>query len=281
MNATKKKELERFALEVRYHVMDQLTTFGQGHTGGTHSIADLLSVLYKGGALKCDPKNPKWEDRDRLITSKGHAGPAVYATLALMGFFPMDWLKTLNQGGTRLPSHTDGLRTPGIDYSTGSLGQGLSCAVGMAVGAKLKKQDLSVFCIMGDGELQEGQVWEAAMIAPHYKLDNLIAFVDWNKKQVDGHCDDIAGVTEIAPRFIANGWDTVVIDGHDLEAIEDAINAAKANKNGVPKVIILDTIKGKGVPSIEAIDGNHWLEVSKEFGEAAMADLKARLAALD
>lgn len=282
MDAGKRKELQRFATEIRLHTMEQLTTFGLGHTGGTHSLAELLAVLYKGGAMKVDPKDPKWDDRDRLVTSKGHAGPAVYSALAMMGYFPMEWLSTLNQGGTRLPSHTDGVRTPGIDYSTGSLGQGLSVAVGMAKAAKLDgRDDMRIFCILGDGELQEGQNWEAAMIAPHFGLDNLIAFVDWNKKQVDGHCDDISGMTEIPRRFIANGWDTVVINGHDLDAIDDQIRAARSNKNGRPKLIVLDTIKGKGVPNIEAIDNNHWMLVSKEFGGEAIAYLKAQLAAMD
>ena len=186
----KNKQLRVFAEEIRVETLHELAHLGFGHVGGAMSIVELLAVLY-GGEMKINPADPQWEDRDRLVVSKGHAGPAVYATLALKGYFPKEMLLTLNQGGTNLPSHCDRTKTPGIDMTTGSLGQGMSTAIGVALGNKLKKSDAYTYLILGDGECNEGQVWEGAMFAPHFKLDHLIAFVDYNKQQLDGACDDV------------------------------------------------------------------------------------------
>lgn len=279
MNASLKTELQRSALEIRIAIMEQLTHLGFGHAGGSLSIVDCLAVLY-GGVMRVNSKHPQWEDRDRLIMSKGHAGPALYATLALKGFFPVEWLKTLNHGGTKLPSHADGNKTPGIDCTTGSLGQGLSIAIGMAHANKLDAKDATVFCVLGDGEIQEGQVWEAAMAAPHFGLDNLIAFVDWNKCQIDGAVERIIGLKDIARKFADFGWDAKTIAGHDVEVLYEEITAAKSDRNGRPKMFVLDSVKGAGVPAISEMECNHHINVPKELGEPAIANLRQELAVL-
>lgn len=279
MNANLKTELQRSALEIRIAIMEQLTHLGFGHAGGSLSIVDCLAVLY-GGVMRVDSKHPQWEDRDKLIMSKGHAGPALYATLALKGFFPVEWLKTLNHGGTKLPSHADGNKTPGIDCTTGSLGQGLSIAIGMAHANKLDAKDAVVFCVLGDGEIQEGQVWEAAMAAPHFGLDNLIAFVDWNKCQIDGAVERIIGLRDIARKFADFGWDAKTLAGHDVEVLHEAITAAKSDRNGRPKMFVLDSVKGAGVPAISEMECNHHITVPKELGEPAIANLRQELAVL-
>ena len=267
-------ELQAKAKEIRYHTVDAIGTLGVGHIGGCLSIADVLAVLYFGGHMKVDPANPKKEGRDRLVISKGHAGPALYATLAIQGYFPMDWLKTLNQPETLLPSHCDMHRTPGVDMTAGSLGQGISCAVGIAVGSKLKKDGATIYCIIGDGESQEGQVWEATMAAAHHKLDNLIVFLDYNKLQIDGYVKDINTMDDPAARWSAFGFYTQTVDGHDVAAISEAINAAKANKDGKPSMIVLDTLKGKGVSFVEAAaTTNHNMPISSEQHKAALAEL--------
>ena len=210
-------ELKKFANEVRVATVKCLETRGFGHIGGCMSIAEVLTVLYNG-EMNVDPKNPQKEDRDMLVVSKGHAGPAVFATLALKGYFPIEWLDTLCEGGTRLPSHCDRLRTPGIDASTGSLGQGLSVANGFAQGAKLKKSPTRVYCLLGDGEMQEGQNWEAAMYAHQYKLNNLVGIVDWNKKQIDGTIDECMSLLDIEDKFRAFGWYAQTVKGDDIKA---------------------------------------------------------------
>jgi len=269
-------EIEKFAIEIRIEIMKQLTEVGFGHVGGSLSISDLLAVLYDD-AMKYDPKDPKWEGRDRLIVSKGHAGPAVYATLALKGFFPMDWLATLNKGGTKLPSHCDGNKTPGIDLTTGSLGQGLSPAAGMAYSFKLDGRDNKVFAILGDGELQEGQIWEAVMAAGKYKLSNLYAFVDDNKFQVDGATDDIMPLGDLAGSFANFGWSVQTVDGHDVQAIQKALDAAYAEKEK-PSVMILKTIKGRGYEEFEKLgSGCHHMTVPKEVGEASIRYFESQL----
>ncbi|MBQ2819446.1 MAG: transketolase [Clostridia bacterium] len=240
----KNKQLRVFAEEIRVETLHELAHLGFGHVGGAMSIVELLAVLY-GGEMKINPADPQWEDRDRLVVSKGHAGPAVYATLALKGYFPKEMLLTLNQGGTNLPSHCDRTKTPGIDMTTGSLGQGMSTAIGVALGNKLKKSDAYTYLILGDGECNEGQVWEGAMFAPHFKLDHLIAFVDYNKQQLDGACDDVMYMGDMVDKWTAFGWNTVKINGHDIDAIVKAIADAKA-QSGKPTMIILDTVKGNG-----------------------------------
>ncbi|MEG1620696.1 MAG: transketolase, partial [Oscillospiraceae bacterium] len=226
MDKQQKKDLEIFATNIRIETIKALGYLGFGHVGGAFSVADLIAVLY-GGVMKIDPKNPKWEDRDYLVCSKGHAGPVIYTTLAMKGFFPMEELLTINKPKTHLPSHCDRNLTTGIDMTTGSLGQGSSLAVGIACGNKLDKKDNYTYLIMGDGEIQEGQVWEAASFAAHRKLDNLITFVDWNKKQLDGYITEINDFTNIAERFEAFGWNAVTVNGHDVEAIWNAIDECK------------------------------------------------------
>ncbi|WP_458863098.1 transketolase [Acidaminobacterium chupaoyuni] len=240
----KNKQLRVFAEEIRVETLKEFDHLGFGHVGGSMSIVETLAVLY-GKEMTYDPKNPTLENRDRLVVSKGHAGPALYATLALKGFFPLERLLTLNQGGTTLPSHCDRTKTPGVDMTTGSLGQGSSMALGLALGAKMRKKNYTTYLILGDGECDEGQVWEAAMSAAHLKLDNLVTFVDWNKQQLDGSCDDVLYLGDMVEKFAAFGWHVQKVNGHDVDALAEAIENAKAAK-GKPSVIILDTIKGNG-----------------------------------
>lgn len=271
----KMKELEIFALKIKIETIKQIGSLGFGHVGGAMSIIDTLAVLY-GEVMNIDPNNPKWEDRDWLVFSKGHAGPALYATLALKGYFPVEELQTLNRPGTNLPSHCDRNKTIGVDMTTGSLGQGASLAVGIALGNRLDGRDNYTYLILGDGELQEGQVWEAALFAAHQKLDKLIAFVDYNKQQLDGYIKDINDLGDIHAKFETFGWHSQEIDGHNLEEIYEAICNAKA-VSGKPSVIILDTIKGKDCSFAEGILNNHHMTVSKQQMDEAVAALQAKL----
>ena len=256
------KALRVFAEEIRVATLEEFDALGLGHVGGAMSIVETLAVLY-GSEMNIDPTNPQWEDRDRFVLSKGHAGPSVYATLALKGYFPVEQLATLNRPHTDLPSHTDRNHTPGIDMTTGSLGQGASTAVGLAMAAKAMKKDYRTFLIIGDGESNEGQVWEAAQFAAHQKLDNLVLFVDWNKKQLDGTLEDISGDANFEAKFAAFGWDAQTIDGHDIPAIQAALEKAFAVK-GKPHCIVLDTIKGKGCHTAENTVDNHSITFKKE-----------------
>ncbi|NLM83500.1 MAG: transketolase [Clostridiales bacterium] len=268
------KELRVIAEGIRLVTLQTLASFGAGHIGGAMSIVETLAVLY-GCELRCDPSNPQWEGRDRLVLSKGHAGPALYATLSLKGFFPKEMLSELNKGGGRLPSHCDRNKTPGVDMTTGSLGQGISAAIGMALGNRMNGSDSITYLIMGDGECNEGQVWEGAMFAAHHKLDNLIAFVDCNKQQLDGYTKDVLDMGDIGEKFKAFGWFVQKVDGHDTGAILDAVEAAKAHK-GSPSVIILDTIKGYGTFAA-GLENNHHMSLSKEQIEDAVREVTARL----
>lgn len=271
------KDIEKFAAEIRLQIMEQLTHLGFGHLGGSMSITDLLAVLYSG-VMNVDPSDPKKEDRDRLIISKGHAGPALYATLALRGFFPMEWLMTLNEGGTKLPSHCDRSKTPGIDFTTGSLGQGLSPAAGMAYAFRLDKKDNDVYVIVGDGELQEGQNWEAIMTAAKYQMSNLYCFVDRNKYQVDGAVDDIMPLYDVEAKLRSFGRFTQSVDGHDIASLLAAITIAKTVKDR-PCAIIMDTVKGKGYYEFEEMAGaTHHMKVPKDMGERAIAYFKQQIA---
>lgn len=273
-------ELKKFATEVRLATVDCLEKRTFGHIGGCLSIADVLTVLYNGELKNIDPKNPTKPDRDMLVVSKGHAGPAVFATLALKGYFPMDWLDTLCEGGTRLPSHCDRIRTPGIDASTGSLGQGLSLANGFAQIAKLKNLPNRIYCLMGDGEIQEGQIWEAAMYAHQYKLGNLVGIVDWNKKQIDGTIDDCMSLLDIAEKFRAFGWYAVTVKGNDVEQIQNAFDDIRKNQGEKPGVVVLDNIKGSGVKCIEEMDFNHMIPVDKALADRCREELNAVKASL-
>lgn len=265
--------LELKCTEVRENILTEIGELGVGHLGGSLSMVELLVTLYYKH-MNVDPKNPQKMGRDRLIVSKGHSGPAVYAVLAEKGYFPKEWLLTLNKPGTNLPSHCDMNRTPGIDMTTGSLGQGFSCAVGIALASKLKKDGANIYTIIGDGESQEGQIWEAAMFASHHKLDNLIAFTDYNKLQLDDSIENICSIEPLADKWKAFGWDvTEVFEGNKCDEIDKAILEAK--KSQKPVMIILHTVKGCGVDFAEKAGiSNHSMTVSKEMFEKGMKELK-------
>lgn len=264
-------KLQEFAKEIRIKTIHQMKIRGFGHIGGAMSIVDVLSVLY-GKRMRYDPKNPNLPERDWLICSKGHAGPAIYAALAIKGFFPMEWLDTLNQPGTRLPSHCDHKKTPGIDVTTGSLGQGLSVACGVALGKKQRGENNTIYCFMGDGESQEGQNWEAITFAAQHKLDNLILFVDNNKMQLDDMTESIENMESFVEKFRSFHWDAVEIDGHDFKAIDTAIEQAQSMK-GKPSVIVIDTIKGKGCRFAEEM-WNHHVSITEKQADEAIALLE-------
>lgn len=278
LDQNSEKEIKRFAVQIRMEIVKMISRLSAGHLGGALSIADALAVLYSG-QLRHDPKNPHWSERDWLVLSKGHCGPALYATLALRGFFPMEMLETLNAPHTNLPSHCDRLRTLGIDMTTGSLGQGASTAAGVAVGLKMDGAPNKVFVIFGDGEIQEGQVWEMAMFAASRHLDNLIALVDYNKLQIDGRTDndEVCCVGDIAAKFTAFGWDSQFVNGHDVAEIDRAIDHAKAH-TGSPSAIVLDTVKGKGWSRSENQVGSHSRGLKPEELAEALAELQAELA---
>ena len=272
-----KKELDAFALQIRIGAVEAIKSRGFGHVGGSLSVADALAVLY-GSVMKVNPANPQDPDRDKLVCSKGHAGPAVYATLALKGFFPYEDLKTLNQPGTNFPSHCDRLKTPGVDMTTGSLGQGTSLAVGMAVGDAIKGRKCRTFLMVGDGELNEGQVWEAAMFAAAKKVNNLVWLIDWNKRQLDGALCDVLEPFNLEEKFRAFGFDACTVDGHDVEALHAALTKPAEDR---PIAIILDTVKGKGVTAIEQTASNHSMNVSQDVFDSWLAELQGKLAALN
>jgi len=276
MNIEKEtKNLKVVAEGIRLVTLQTLGHIGFGHVGGAMSIIETLAALYCG-ELRSDSTDPDKRDRDRLVMSKGHAGPALYATLCLRGFFPKEMLTQLNQGGGSLPSHCDMHKTPGIDMTTGSLGQGISTAIGLALGARLDGIENYTYLILGDGECNEGQIWEGAMFAAHQKLGRLIAFVDWNKQQLDGFSKDIIDMGDIGEKFKAFGWHTQTVNGHDPDRIKDAIIDAKVIRD-VPSVIILDTIKGYGCNFAEAIAGNHHMNFTKEQMDKAIDDATQKL----
>lgn len=262
------------AKQIRRLTMDCIGKLGVGHVGGSLSIADLLAVLYYGGHMRVDPAQPKMEGRDRLVLSKGHAGPALYATLADKGFFPLEELDTLNRPNTKLPSHCDMLRTPGVDMTAGSLGQGFSCSVGIAIGSQIRGDGARIYAIVGDGESQEGQIWEAAMLAAHKKLDNLTAFTDYNKMQIDGSVSEVNEVADLRAKWEAFGWHVEEVrDGNDVQEIHEALQRAKEVK-GKPSMVILHTVKGKGVSFVQSAGvGNHNMPISPEQRIAALEEL--------
>jgi len=250
-----KKELAIFAAQIRLTTLEEFAHYGGGHIGGAMSLVETLAALY-GGQLAHKPEEPDWSERDRLVLSKGHAGPVLYAALALRGFFDVEMLKTLNKPGTNLPSHCDARKTPGVDMTTGSLGQGLSCGVGIALGRRMDELDYVTYVIVGDGEMDEGQNWEALMSAAHFGLDHLIIFCDRNKKQLDGYTRDIMELGRLKEKFEAFGCHVQEVDGHAVSDIDAAIACAKQVKNA-PAVIILDTVKGKGCTFSETVENNH------------------------
>ncbi len=278
MNKTQKlMDLRVFAEEIRVLTLKEFSYTGFGHIGGAMSIVELLAVLY-GSEMKFDPKNPSWEERDHLIVSKGHSGPAVYATLAMLGFFPESMLRELNQGGGHLPSHCDRNKTPGIDMTTGSLGQGISAANGVALGKKIDGRDSFTYLILGDGECNEGQVWEGAMFAAQFKLDNLIVFVDMNGQQLDGYTKDIMDMSNMGERFSSFGWYVQDVDGHDISAVLNAVTAAKAHI-GSPSAIMLHTKKGNGCTFAEGVKDNHHMNFKPEQINEAIRVAEAALEA--
>ena len=273
MDASLKKQLEITACKVRMGVIEGVYNAKSGHPGGSLSVADLLTYLYFH-KMYVDPKNPKMPDRDRLVLSKGHTAPALYSVLAQRGFFDVEELKTLRKIGSRLQGHPDMKHTPGVDMTTGSLGLGISAACGMALSGKISDKDYRVYAVLGDGETEEGQVWEAAMFAAHYKLDNLCIFVDFNGLQIDGPIVDVIDPTPLDKKFEAFNWNVVTADAHDFDSIEAAVEAAKACK-GKPTAIIAKSTKGKGVSFMENQVGWHGKAPSAEEYEKAVAELTA------
>ncbi|MBQ1675047.1 MAG: transketolase [Oscillospiraceae bacterium] len=269
------RELKALAARIRLAAVEAIHSVGSGHIGGSMSIADVLAVLY-GREMRYRVDDPRWPERDKLVCSKGHCGPAVYGALAVLGFFPYEELKTMNRPGTRLPSHCDRNKTPGIDMTTGSLGQGTSLAAGMALGDRLKGRDSRTFVIVGDGESNEGQAWEAFSFAAAKKLSNLVVLLDWNKRQLDGWTDDVLPMGDYEAKFKAFGFDTVRVDGNDVDALAAALERTRAGGDK-PYAIVLDTVKGAGIPEVEQTAMNHSMPVSDEQFERWSAQLRAQL----
>lgn len=277
LEASKLKELEIFAAKIRVDILEMLKHRGYGHLGGAMSIVELMSVLY-GKQLHVNPQKPNMEDRDMVVLSKGHAGPVWYSTLAEKGYFEKSMLMTLNDGGTKLPSHPDRLKTPGVDMTTGSLGQGTSAAAGIATGLRMKGSNRYVYLIVGDGELNEGQCWEAFQYIAHYKLNNCIVLIDDNKRQLDGYTKDVMNPFSIVDKMKAFGFHVQKVKGNDIEEIDKAIDIAKQVTDQAV-CIVLDTIKGQGVPYFEKMESNHSVkfnndEINSET-EKAILKLKA------
>ncbi len=278
MDNRTKLELKKTAAKIRMGIITAVSSAGSGHPGGSLSLTDILTFLYFH-EMRIEPKNPKNPDRDRFVLSKGHCTPGLYSTLANRGFFPVEDLTGFRQTSSYLEGHPNMDKVPGVDMSTGSLGQGIAAAVGMALAGKLDNKDYRVYAALGDGELDEGQVWEASMAASHYKLDNLTAFVDYNGLQIDGKITEVMNPEPIADKFAAFGWNVIEIDAHDFDQIEEAVNKAKKTK-GKPTMIVAHSIKGKGVSYMENQASWHGSAPKKEQTEQAMAELNAYLNSL-
>ena len=278
MNATEKQQLKITAAKVRLNIIEGVFNAKSGHPGGSLSAADIFTYLYFK-EMNIDPTNPKCPDRDRFVLSKGHCAPGYYAALAERGFFSTEEIKSLRHIGAMLQGHPDMKGTPGVDMSSGSLGQGISCAVGMALAGKMDKKDYRVYTLLGDGETEEGQVWEAAMFAGHKKLDNLCVIVDHNGLQIDGPIAEVAGPDPLDEKFKAFGFEVITINGHCFDEIEKAFEFAKSVK-GKPTCIITETVKGKGVSYMENNVSWHGAAPNKDQYEVAMAELRANLEAL-
>ena len=272
------KELQLIACKIRKHVIEEVHAAKSGHPGGSLSMTDIITEIYFE-QMNVDPKNPKWEDRDRFVLSKGHCSPALYAALAEKGYFPVEDLLTFRKTGSHLQGHPSLKCTSGVDMSTGSLGQGLSAANGMALAAKMDNKDYRVYTVMGDGEIEEGQIWEAAMLAAHYKLDNLCAVVDWNGLQIDGRITDVMSSLPIDEKFAAFGWNVISVDGHDFDSLRDGFNKAKECK-GKPTVLVAKTIKGKGVSFMEDLASWHGTAPNDEQAAQAIEEIEAKFAEL-
>lgn len=271
LSKEQKQLVQEKAKQIRVNILKAVTSAKSGHPGGSLSIADVMALLYFA-EMKVDPKNPKCPDRDRFVLSKGHAAPALYATLAAKGFFAEEELLKLRKISCMLQGHPDMKYTPGVDMSTGSLGQGISAACGMALAGKIDKKDYRVFAVLGDGELEEGQVWEAAMFAGHYKLSNLTAFVDFNGLQIDGDITEVMSPLPIPDKFKAFNWNVLEVNGHDLDALHDAIEQAKACTDK-PTMVVMHTVKGKGVADMEGQAGWHGKAPSAEECEKYVAEV--------
>ncbi len=279
MDKTQKHQLQQMACKVRMGIIEGVHSAKAGHPGGSLSATELFTYLYFK-EMNIDPQNPKWADRDRFVLSKGHTAPGLYATLAHRGFFPVEDLTTLRRLGSYLQCHPNMNAVPGVDMSTGSLGQGISAAVGMAMAGKYQNKDYRVYTLLGDGEIQEGQVWEACMAAAHYKLDNLCIIVDNNGLQIDGNVADVMSPYPIVDKLLAFGFDVQAIDGHDFDQIEKAMTHARTVK-GCPCAIVMETVKGKGVSFMENNAGWHGKAPNDAEYEIAMNELKATLAELE
>jgi transketolase len=273
--AQKVKAIKEKAAVVRRHIIESIGKAGSGHPGGSLSGTEILTALYFGDILRVKPKEPNWPDRDRFVLSKGHAAPLLYSVLAEKGFFPVEVLSTLRQLGSILQGHPDARKTPGVEVSTGSLGQGLSIAVGMAIAGQLDKKDYKVWALLGDGECQEGQIWEAAMAASHYKLDNLKAIVDHNHLQIDGPIEQVMSPEPLGDKFLAFGWEVFDVDGHDVPELLRVFRKAKVVK-GKPCAIIAETVKGKGVSFMEGNKDWHGKAPSADQVKMAVRELVAR-----
>ena len=271
LNQGQLHELTERARQMRGHIIRMLTATKSGHPGGSLSSVELLAYLYFH-KMNIDPSNPKMPDRDRFVLSKGHAAPVLYAALAERGFFDKSLLGSLRKFKSIIQGHPDMKKTPGVDISSGSLGQGLSVGNGMALAAKLDKKNYRVYVLMGDGELEEGQVWEAAMTSVHYKLDNLTAFVDYNHLQIDGSIEEVKSLYDVPGRFRAFGWHVIEIDGHSFEALDKAVAEAEATK-GRPTMVIMNTCKGKGCSFMENQAGWHGMAPKPEEAAAALKEL--------
>lgn len=273
------KELKNIATDMRMKVVDMIWKAQSGHPGGSLSAAEFVTACYFK-YMNVDPKNPNWADRDRFVLSKGHVCPIQYAALGKLGYFPIETLDTLRKEGSPLQGHPSMVKCPGIDISTGSLGQGLACAVGMALAGKMDGKSYNVYCAVGDGEAQEGEIWEAANTAHKYELDNLIVFVDYNNLQIDGTCDEVMPNGDLGKKFEAFGWENIVVeDGNDMEQICAAIDKALASKNGKPKCLYAKTVKGKGVSYMENVCSWHGVAPNDKEYEQAMTELKAQVIA--
>lgn len=276
MKSVSMKELKNTATRMRIKVIDMIYKAQSGHPGGSLSAADFMTACYFYD-MKVEPKNPRWSDRDRMILSKGHVCPIQYACLATLGFFPEAELDNLRKEGSMLQGHPSMNKCPGIDISTGSLGQGLACGVGMALAGKLDQKDYQVYVVVGDGEAQEGEIWEAANTAHKYQLDNLVVFLDVNNLQLDGTTDEIMPNGDLGKKFDAFGFEVIELDGHNMEEIVAALDKCRASKNGKPKCLYAHTIKGKGVSYMENECGWHGAAPNRAQYEQAMAELNAQI----
>ena len=268
-----KRELEIAAFRIRSGIVREIAGNRGGHIGGSLDLSEMLAVVYSD-FINVKPDEPDWPDRDYMIFSKGHAGPALYSALALRGFFPAERLDRLNKFSSELPGHCDRKKVPGVDVTSGSLGQGLSIACGVALGAKLRSSGQLVFCVTGDGESDEGQIWEAAQASAHFGLDNLIAFLDWNKMQIDGSNDQVMTLGDPVEKYRAFGWNSVCVEGSSVTDIQRAVKNAVENNNGKPSMIVLDTVKGYGIECVSVLPNNHCIGFPEDMVKRAVSELR-------